>query len=480
VNYKLRDWLFSRQRYWGEPFPILHEVDDNGKPTGAIEPLSPDELPLRLPDLADFKPTGKPEPPLSKATDWVNVTRNGRRYVRETNTMPQWAGSCWYYLRFIDPGNDRSFCDPQKAKYWLPVDLYVGGAEHAVLHLLYSRFWHKVLYDRGHVPTAEPFQKLVNQGLIVVEEYHITPEVHAASKDRIASLGLKALHWKEEDKESYVLRNQPPAERPDEYCPLTEEQIGKDKGKAFLKGTDIELAVKAEKMAKSRGNVVNPDKVVDEYGADTLRLYEMFMGPLEASKPWSMRGVKGPHGFLGKVWRLFIDEWAEAVRLNDSVRDVPPEKETLRFLHRTIQRVTDDLEGMRFNTAIAAMMEYTNHLTPLSVRPRSALEPFVLVLAPFAPHLAEELWRALGHTQTLAYEPWPKYDPELVRAEEVEVPVQVNGKVRAKLNVPAGLDAKALEQAVLGDERVKALLEGKSVKKVIVPPRGGLVNIVVG
>jgi leucyl-tRNA synthetase len=480
VNYKLRDWLFSRQRYWGEPFPILHEVGASGQPTGHIEPLSPNELPLGLPELSDYKPSGKPEPPLSKATDWVHVERRGRKYRRETNTMPQWAGSCWYYLRFIDPHNEKSFLAPEKAKQWLPVDLYVGGAEHAVLHLLYARFWHKVLFDRGHVSCPEPFQRLVNQGMIVVEEYHLTPEQAEAYKDRIAALGLVVVRWTEDDEVVCVLRNPPPPGSPDKFCPLTDEQIAKEKGRTLLKGTDLELTVKADKMSKSRKNVINPDEVVEEYGADSLRLYEMFMGPLEASKPWSMRGVEGVSRFLSRVWRLLIDDRAEEVRLNDSVRDVEPDRETLRFLHRTIQRVTDDLEGMRFNTAIAAMMELTNHLTPLPVRPRSVLETFVLILSPFAPHLAEELWRALGHKETLAYDPWPEYDPALVKEDEVEVPVQINGKVRLRLMVPAGLDAASLQQTVLARPEVQELLAGRTPKRVIVPPRGGLVNIVVG
>jgi leucyl-tRNA synthetase len=484
INYKLRDWLFSRQRYWGEPFPILHELDEHGNPTGRLEPLSVEELPLRLPELADYKPSGKPEPPLSKAGDWLYVTRNGKRYRRETNTMPQWAGSCWYYLRFIDPRNGKAFCDPQKARTWLPVDLYVGGAEHAVLHLLYSRFWHKVLFDRGHVPAPEPFQRLVNQGMIVVEEYHLTPKQYEAGKGRIAELGLEVKRWTEEDegevKEVIVLRNPPPTDAPHKFSPLTEEQVVKEKGRTLLKGTDIKLTVKAEKMSKARGNVVNPDEIVDKYGADSLRLYEMFMGPLEQTKPWNTRGVEGVSRFLSRVWRLFIDDRSEVVRLNDTVQDAPVDRETLRQLHRTVQRVTDDLDGMRFNTAIAAMMELTNHLTPLTVRPRSVLETFVLLLAPFAPHLAEELWRALGHEQTLAYETWPTYDPALLAVDEVEIPVQLNGKLKLRLKVPANLDATALERTVTAHPDVQALLAGKTVRKVIVPPRGGLVNIVVG
>jgi leucyl-tRNA synthetase len=457
VNYKLRDWLFSRQRYWGEPFPILHEIDADGKPTGVIEPLSPEELPLRLPDLEDFKPSGKPEPPLGKATDWLHVSRNGKRYRRETNTMPQWAGSCWYYLRFIDPRNDKVFCDPAKERYWMPVDLYVGGAEHAVLHLLYARFWHKVLFDRGHVHTPEPFSRLVNQGMILGEMEYTG---YRANGRWVSAVKDVPSAW--------------------EAVRLDEDQVEKQ-GDFFVLKEDpkVRIDARAYKMSKARGNVINPDKVVDEYGADSLRLYEMFMGPLEATKPWSMRGVDGVSRFLGRVWRLFIDERAEHLKLADAVRPVEPGRDTLRKLHQTIQKVTEDLDGLRFNTAIAAMMELTNHLTPLPVKPRAVLETLVLLLSPFAPHLAEELWQALGHKQTLAYEPWPKYDPALTKADEIEVPVQVNGKLKLRLTVPAGLDKAAFEKAVLGDEKVRALLDGKQVRKVVVVP-GKLVNIVVG
>jgi leucyl-tRNA synthetase len=441
INYKLRDWLFSRQRYWGEPFPILHEVDADGKPTGIVEPLSPEELPLCLPELEDYKPSGKPEPPLGKATDWVNVTRNGRRYKRETNTMPQWAGSCWYYLRYLDPQNGKAFCAPAIAKYWLPVDLYVGGAEHAVLHLLYSRFWHKVLFDRRHVPTLEPFQKLVNQGMILGEmEFTIGSDKTRVTEEEVEKRG-----------DGFVLKSDP----------------------------NVPVEARAYKMSKSRNNVVNPDDVVKLYGADSMRLYEMFMGPLEATKPWSMRGVEGVYRFLGRVWRLFVDERALNVSVAPFVQEVVPDKETLRKLHQTIQKVTEDLDGMRFNTAIAAMMELTNHMTKLEVKPRSVLEPFVLLLSPFAPHLAEELWQALGHQKYLAYEPWPKYDPALTKADEIEVPVQINGKLRAKLTVPADSDDETLKAMALADERVRAQIEGKTIRKIIVVPKK-LVNIVVG
>ncbi len=407
--------------------------------------------------MEDYKPSGRPEPPLGKATAWVNVTRNGKQYKRETNTMPQWAGSCWYYIRYLDPHNEKAFCDPQKAKYWLPVDLYVGGAEHAVLHLLYSRFWHKVLYDRGHLPTPEPFQKLVNQGMILGEmeftAYRENGEWRSAVKDVPEG-------W--------------------ESVRLGEDQVEKQGDSFVMKDNPkVRIDARAYKMSKSRGNVINPDEVVKEYGADSMRLYEMFMGPLEATKPWSMRGVEGVYRFLNRVWRLLIDERdTAAVRLNDTVQDVEPDRETLRKLHQTIQKVTADLDSMSFNTAIAAMMEFSNHLTKLSVRPRSALQTLVLLLSPFAPHLAEELWHALGHSQSLAYEPWPKYDPALTKADTIEVPVQVNGKLRGKVTVPADSDQAALQATALADERIRALTEGKQIRKVIVVP-GKLVNIVV-
>jgi leucyl-tRNA synthetase len=405
VNYKLRDWLFSRQRFWGEPFPILHELDVNGKPTGRVRAVDEKDLPVPLPHLDDFKPIGRPEPPLEKAPqEWLYQTIDGKRYKRETNTMPQWAGSCWYYLRFLDPRNNRAVIDPEIENAWMPVDLYIGGAEHAVLHLLYARFWHKVLYDRGIVKSPEPFQKLVNQGMILGENN--------------------------------------------------------------------------EKMSKARGNVVNPDSIVSEYGADSLRLYEMFMGPLEASKPWSMHGVNGVFGFLGRVWRLIIDERAETMQLNAAVVDRAPNVDENRILHQTIGAVTDDIAKLQFNTAISRMMEFTNYFTTASERPRAALEKFVLLLSPFAPHIAEELWQALGHQQSLAHEPWPEFDPSLAKEDSIEVPVQINGKLRAKITVPAGLDAIQLEAAARADARVQELLNGKQVVKVIVVP-GRLVNFVI-
>lgn len=468
INYKLRDWLFSRQRYWGEPFPILHELDANGKPTGVVEPLSAEELPLELPALDDFKPTGNPEPPLSKAKAWLEVERNGKRYRRETNTMPQWAGSCWYYLRYLDPRNGEAFCDPAKLKTWMPVDLYVGGAEHAVLHLLYSRFWHKVLHDRGHVPVAEPFQRLVNQGMILGSMEF--------TGFKLSGSWVSAEHV---EFDGNVAELRKVATRVD-TVKLDEEQVEKDKDSFVLKDAkNVRVDARAYKMSKARGNVINPDDVVAQYGADSLRLYEMFMGPLEATKPWSMRGVEGVSRFLNRVWRLAIDDRAENVKLLDAVQEVEPDKETLRMLHQTIQRVTSDLDTMSFNTAISAMMELTNHLTKQTVRSKSVLKTFMLILSPFAPHLAEEIWHALGGANTLAYEPWPSYDESLLKADTIEVPVQINGKLRGKLTVAADTSKEALEAAAKGDEKIKAQLEGKAIKKVIVVP-GKLVNLVVG
>ncbi|MSR81161.1 MAG: leucine--tRNA ligase, partial [Gemmataceae bacterium] len=468
IHYKLRDWLFSRQRYWGEPFPLLHEIDQAGNPTGRIDPVDFADLPLQLPELEDYKPSGRPEAPLGKATDWVSVTKNGRSYRRELNTMPQWAGSCWYYLRYIDPKNPNAFLDKCEEKHWMPVDLYVGGAEHAVLHLMYSRFWHKLLFDRGHVSHAEPFQKLVNQGMILGEtEFTGFQEngawVSAKEVDFDGGVGRIKRSQKEIDK-----------------VRLVEEQVEK-KGEFFVlkDNVDIRIDARAYKMSKSRGNVINPDEVVSAFGADSLRLYEMFMGPLEATKPWSMRGVEGVFRFLGRVWRLFVDERAESVALSPAVNSDPADKETLRLLHKTIQKVTDDLDGMRFNTAISAMMEYTNHLTPMATKSREALEPFVLLLAPYAPHLAEEMWSLLGHNTTLAYAPWPIADKTLLVADTIEIPVQIAGKVRARISVPPGLTHDALQAAALADPKIQAQLAGKTIKKAIIV-LDKMVNLVLG
>lgn len=405
VNYRLRDWLFSRQRYWGEPFPIWHELDDNGEPTGLMRPEPIESLPVPHPHVEDFKPTGTPEPMLSKASeDWLYRTdSDGVRLKRETNSMPQWAGSCWYYLRFCDSRNSNQFIDPEKERYWLPVDLYIGGAEHAVLHLLYARFWHKVLFDRGLVTHPEPFRRLVNQGMILGEN--------------------------------------------------------------------------GEKMSKSRGNVVNPEEVVEQRGADALRLYEMFMGPLEQVKPWQTSGVEGVYRFLGRVWRLIIDDRAEQNQLDAAVTEDAPDENQQRMLHKTIKAVSEDVERLSFNTAISRMMEYTNFLYEQSTRSRQLLEPLVLLLSPFAPHISEELWNALGHDQTLAYEAWPAWDESLLVESTVEIPVQVCGKLRGRITVAADADSAQMQAAAEADPGVQKHLEGKTVIKVIAVP-GKMVNFV--
>jgi leucyl-tRNA synthetase len=488
INYKLRDWLFSRQRYWGEPFPILHEVDADGKPTGILRPLTTADLPLRLPEMDDFKPTGTPEGPLSKATDWVHVTLDGKRYLRETNTMPQWAGSCWYYLRYIDPRNADAFCDPAKAKHWLPVDLYVGGAEHAVLHLLYSRFWHKVLYDRGHIHCPEPFQRLVNQGMILGEtEYKAFAKVQSSELGDLNQVLEKEL--KEVQKEDLVSASEVRFDgdvavtktkdpKPLVLVKLLEDEFEKKVNEFVLKEfPNIRVDARAFKMSKSRGNVVNPDTVVQQYGADSLRLYEMFMGPLEAVKPWNMRSVEGVYRFLSRVWRLIVDDRAETPVPHPAISDVEPDAETLKLLHKTIQKVTKDTENLSFNTAIAAMMEFTNHLTGQETRSKGVLDQFVLLLAPYAPHIAEELWSVLGHATTCAYEPWPVADASLAKDDTIEIPVLMSGKVRAKIQAPADADAKTLEALALADPKVQEQIGGKPVKKVIAKP-GQMVSIV--
>jgi leucyl-tRNA synthetase len=470
VNYKLRDWLFSRQRFWGEPFPILRELDGDGKETGQLLAVTPDELPVDLPHLDDYKPHGRPEPPLEKAPqDWLYVERNGRRYKRETNTMPQWAGSCWYYLRFIDPQNNQALVDPQKERAWMPIDLYVGGAEHAVLHLLYARFWHKVLFDRGYVSTAEPFIRLVNQGMIL-GEVELTGYQTAGGK-RVSAADVTA-----DESGDNVLKT-----TGEEVTPVhVEAEEVEKQGDVFVLTDDPSIRVdsRAFKMSKSRGNVINPDVIVREYGADSLRLYEMFMGPLEATKPWSMAGVNGVRGFLDRTWRMIVDDRSERLQLSEAVRTGEPTDDQTRMLHRTIMEVTQDTERMQFNTAIARMMEFVNYFTKQATRPKSALEQFVLLLSPFAPHIAEELWQVLGHNATLAYEAWPEYDEALTKEDTVEIPVQIRGKLRGKIRVPADISKADLETAARTDARIEQLLAGKQIVKTIVVP-GRLVNFVV-
>ncbi|HUL45072.1 MAG TPA: leucine--tRNA ligase [Bacteroidota bacterium] len=396
IQYKLRDWLFSRQRYWGEPIPIVHLED------GTMTVVPESELPLLLPDLKKFQPSGTTESPLALASGWVNVVdaKTGLRGRRETNTMPQWAGSCWYYLRYLDPQNDQQMCSHEKEKYWMPVDLYVGGAEHAVLHLLYARFWHKVLYDLGYVSTKEPFMKLRHQGIILGED--------------------------------------------------------------------------SRKMSKSRGNVVNPDDVVNRYGADAMRLFEMFMGPLTDTKPWSTRGVEGVSRFLQRVYRMILTEEGEVL---PAVGNGSLSSDEERLVHQTIKKVTEDIESLNFNTAISQLMIFVNEFLNKESKPKPVMETFVLLLSPFAPHLSEELWRKLGHPESLSYASWPRYEETKIVVDEVEMVVQINGKVRSKFVVPLDTEDEVLKDLALRDENVKKYLDGKQVVKLVIV-KNKLVSIV--
>jgi leucyl-tRNA synthetase len=424
TNYKLRDWLFSRQRYWGEPFPVIHWED------GSISLLDDNELPLILPDLEKYLPGESGESPLANAGSWLNVTgKDGRKGRRETNTMPQWAGSCWYYLRYIDPANDKMIFDPAREKYWMPVDLYVGGAEHAVLHLLYSRFWHKVMYDLGIVSTDEPFAKLFNQGMILAFAY----ETQTGAK-------------------------------------VPADMVSEKDGKYFHTETGAELRQIVAKMSKSLKNVVNPDDVISKFGADSLRLYEMFLGPLEATKPWDEKGVKGVYGFLSRAFRFIAAE--------NNIHEGEEDREVLKSLHHTIKKVEADIENMRFNTAISAMMIFLNTVTRKEKISRKSASDFCLILAPFAPHLAEELWQSLGHSDTLAYEPWPQFNEDYLKEETFEYPVSFNGKMRFKIVLPLDTPPEEIESIILADERSAKWLEGRLPGKVIYIA-GRIINIVV-
>ncbi|QDS93012.1 Leucine--tRNA ligase [Roseimaritima multifibrata] len=468
INYKLRDWLFSRQRFWGEPFPVLHEIDSDGKDTGRKRTVPTGDLPVQLPELADFRPHGRPEPMLEKADQsWLQVELDGKRYRRETNTMPQWAGSCWYFLRYIDPTNDTCLIDPDKERAWMPVDLYVGGAEHAVLHLLYSRFWHKVLFDRGHVHCDEPFQKLINQGMILGEA-----ELTVFQTEAGAYVSPADVRRSEEG---------PTAPDGSPVHPVSVQDTDVEKqGDNLVLAAEPEIRVESRsfKMSKSRGNVVNPDVVVKEYGADSLRLYEMFMGPLEATKPWSMAGVGGVRNFLDRSWRMIVDKDAEQIELSAAITDKECTEAQNRQLHKTIRSVSEDIESLSFNTAIARMMEFVNFFTREKQRPRAAMQSFVLLLSPFAPHIAEELWEILGNKKTLAYEAWPEWDEAALIETTVEIPVQINGKVRTKLVVAADIKKEDLQAQVMELEKIQEATAGKQIVKTIVVP-GRLVNIVV-
>ena len=423
VNYKLRDWLFSRQRYWGEPFPVIHWDD------GEITVLDNEELPLLLPELEKYLPGESGESPLANSTEWLNVTGNdGRKGRRETNTMPQWAGSCWYYLRFIDSKNDELIFDASKEKYWMPVDLYIGGAEHAVLHLLYSRFWHKVLFDLGMVSTDEPYQRLFNQGMILAFAY----ENGAGAK-------------------------------------ISSDLVEEKDGKYVNKENGEELKQIVAKMSKSLKNVVNPDDVTSKYGADSLRLYEMFMGPLDVTKPWDDKGVKGVFGFLGRAFRFFSN--------SENIFEGEEEPETLKGLHQTIKKVEGDIESLHFNTAISAMMIFLNLATKKGKVSKETATTFIKIVAPFAPHLAEELWQLQGNKNTLAYEPWPGFEEKFLIKETFECPVSFNGKMRFKIELPVNLPLDEVKEIVLSDERAQKWIGEGTPKVIVVPNR--IVNIVV-
>lgn len=428
VTYRLRDWLFSRQRYWGEPIPVIHWED------GTTTTVPESELPLKLPKTDDIKPSGTGESPLANITEWINVIdpETGKKGKRETNTMPQWAGSSWYHLRYIDPHNKNELANYEKLERWLPVDIYIGGAEHAVLHLLYARFWHKFLYDIGVVPTKEPYQKLYNQGMILGQSF----------RD-----GRGAL--------------------------VPTNMVEKRDGVWVNIETGEELEEAPAKMSKSLKNVVNPDDVVEKFGADTLRMYEMFMGPLDASIAWSENGLEGSRKFLDRVWRLIVDE---NNKMRDRITTINDGRLT-KVYHQTVKKVTEDMENLHFNTAISQLMVFVNEANKVDVLPYEYIEGFVQLLAPIAPHIGEELWAILGNEESLTNAPWPTYDEAALVEDEVEVVFQVNGKVRAKLNVARGLSKDELEAQALATEEIQSFVEGKTVRKVIVVP-DKLVNIV--
>ena len=483
IQFKLRDWLFSRQRYWGEPFPIVWE-------NGEHHAIPDSELPLLQPDLEDFKPTGDPRGPLIKATDWIRYSDSAQR---ETNTMPQWAGSCWYYLRYCDPHNSDRFISREAEAYWLggngkpgAVDLYVGGTEHAVLHLLYARFWHKVLFDLGHLSTPEPFQKLVNQGLILGEN-----DYYAFTFDGQTTAGYVSAEFARDIEPIYQGLKGTHSLTAEPLIALRlegrDEAVEKRGDHYYLKGhPDIRVDARAVKMSKSLGNVVNPDDVVRAYGADSLRLYEMFMGPLEQVKPWSMKGVEGVSRFLARVWRVAFTEssdgsWALNPKLSASA---PPDKSLRRTVHETIRKVTDDIDKLSFNTAISQMMICTNAFTAADVVPVADLVSLLLCLNPFAPHLTEEIFAHLQAAfpdlpaSQLALQPWPQFDPSALVVDEIEIVVQVNGKLRDKITVASAADQATIEAAALASPRVIDAIASGSIAKVIVVPKK-LVNIVV-
>ena len=461
VQYRLRDWLFSRQRYWGEPFPLI-ELSD-----GTVKPLPEDHLPVLLPELEEFKPTADGQPPLARAGDWVSTTdpESGAPAKRETNTMPQWAGSCWYYLRFISPTRDDVAWDKAEEKYWMPVDLYIGGAEHAVLHLLYARFWHHVLHDLGLVSTREPFQRLYNQGMVHATSYR---EVHYAIEggDDVApdDVVLEGDVAKRKSDGTVLVEREGRYHYPGE--------VEQRDGQWFVKDSGVRCKTQLEKMSKSRYNVENPDDVCESHGADALRLYEVFMGPLDAGAQWETSGVAGTKRFLDRAFRLVQ---GEVVPIVDGSADDP---ELDRALHGAIAKVTDAVESLRFNTAIAEMMVFVNVASKAKAVGKEQLDMFVRIVSPFAPHLGEEMWRRLGHETTVVDAHWPEHDPSKLVTDTITLVVQVNGKVRANVELPKDASKEAILTAAKADPKVSKYFDGKTIAREIVVP-GRLVNFVV-
>ncbi|MAR65041.1 MAG: leucine--tRNA ligase [Flammeovirgaceae bacterium] len=458
VNYKLRDWIFTRQRYWGEPIPILHS---NGKQF----PVSEEDLPVKLPEVKSYLPTDDGLSPLARSNDWVKVDIKGNQYDRETNTMPQWAGSCWYYLRYLDPNNEINFADKEKIKYWMPVDLYIGGAEHAVLHLLYSRFWHKVLYDLGHVNTPEPFKKLVNQGMILGRSNFIY---------RIKNTNKFV---------SYNLRNEY------EYTKLhvdvnivENDKLDLDKFKKsskefndaefILEGSDYLCGFETEKMSKSKSNVVNPDNIINDFGSDTLRMYEMFLGPLEQSKPWNTNGIEGVYKFLNKFWSLFYDED------NFNISDEKPDSDELKILHTAIKKIENDIDRLSINTCVSQLMITVNELSRKKCNKREILEPLLIVLSSFAPHISEELWSRLGNNESISLSNYPKYNGEFLTEDIFEYPIMINGKLRTKIKFDINIEEKEIKSEVISNEIITKWTENKKIKKIIFIPKK-IINVVI-
>ncbi len=472
VNYKLRDWVFSRQRYWGEPIPIYFPVETQGDPRQGAEytidytqpiAVSEAELPVRLPELEDYRP-GDPQGPLARATDWRFFQKNGKWFARETNTMPQWAGSCWYYLRYLDPKNERELCSAGAYDAWMPVDLYIGGSEHGVLHLLYARFWHKFLFDIGVVKHPEPFLKLVHQGPILGTIFRYFSAFEREDGPFFAGDDGRIVPFEGEGEARFALKT---GEKLTERWAPEAEVEWRD-GSAYLRGKDVRVVAVNEKMSKSRGNVVNPDGVIDEHGTDALRVYEMFMGPLEQMKPWQTSGIYGVRRFLDRV-----DALSSKGPLTDEM-----DLETAKLVDRTVKKVGEDIDALRLNTAVSAMMILTNHLTSLPVVPREGLEKLVLCLAPFAPHLAEELWERLGYPPPIAVAGWPSFDPALCVDNAQEIGVQVNGKVRGRVTLPLDASEDFARETGMADPNVAKFMEGKTLTKLVYVP-GKILNFIV-